>query len=529
MFYGLPGPYNPFPSHRYLDYIFDFFEIQPKLIPTHNRKVRMLPKSRKLLVSWAVVAKCLHFSETVAEQEIVLQSQGQKKGNYLIKYAKTLYAQQPRWLQREFPLSKRLEDFPMDELEFKNGSRLIGIPEGADAARSYHPSIHVMDEAAFQPEGADAYDVALAGAQFVIVVSSAYPGWFQTLAGEDRLPRSAKQLSKGVYFTENPKALPVMWVHYTAHPDRDKQWEKDEKANYQSDAAWKREQEIDFTALGGERVLGERLEARWDDIVISDSDWRPHSTWLYDAGLDYGKTHMTAFEVFATDFDGVDYAVMEHYQNGLTPQQHAEVIRGLHLPCAGQPNARDRISATWSDPALFPESISGGSDSKFSSYQDLFEKHGSIKMQKGLRGLDLKFVDLLLDLWPADPSKPVRFKIWCPIPVTRKTPGTYTHGCPNLLWEILNLRRRDASAQVQEKSGPPESLVDKDNDAWDAAKYRFTSRQIELPKHDPEQEWERTKERILLRNPHADLNNLYWARQQWEDRRAEAERVPTYR
>jgi hypothetical protein len=70
------------------------------------------------------------------------------------------------------------------KLEFVNGSRIIGIPEGADQIRSYHPWGLLMDEAAFQPEAGDAYGAAVPVCQKIIVVSSAGPGWFADFAQE---------------------------------------------------------------------------------------------------------------------------------------------------------------------------------------------------------------------------------------------------------------------------------------------------------------------------------------------------------
>ena len=62
------------------------------------------------------------------------------------------------------------------KLEFANGSRIVGIPEGADQIRSFHPWGLLMDEAAFQPEAGEAYDAAVPVCQKIIVVSSAGPG-----------------------------------------------------------------------------------------------------------------------------------------------------------------------------------------------------------------------------------------------------------------------------------------------------------------------------------------------------------------
>jgi hypothetical protein len=106
------------------------------------------------------------------------QSQKEDKAAELVDYAKTLYALQDDVLKRQFPLAKPLKEQASLRLEFANGSRIIGIPEGADQIRSYHPWGLLMDEAAFQPEAGEAYDAAVPVCKKIIVVSSAGPGWF---------------------------------------------------------------------------------------------------------------------------------------------------------------------------------------------------------------------------------------------------------------------------------------------------------------------------------------------------------------
>lgn len=93
-------------------------------------------------------------------------------------YAKTLYDRQDPELQEAFPLKKELKNMADGELLFANGSRIIGIPGGADQIRSYHPWGWFMDEAAFMPEAADSYNNALPVCEKIVVLSSAGPGWF---------------------------------------------------------------------------------------------------------------------------------------------------------------------------------------------------------------------------------------------------------------------------------------------------------------------------------------------------------------
>jgi hypothetical protein len=163
------SPYRPFPNKPYF---------APVIETIQNEPVLFIEKSRDMMISWLCVGYFTHAAMTVDEREVLFQSQKEDKAAELIDYAKTLYEQQHEQLKRRFPLSKPLKEQSALKLEFANGSRIIGIPEGADQIRSFHPWGLLMDEAAFQPEAGEAYDAAVPVCQKIIVVSSAGPGWF---------------------------------------------------------------------------------------------------------------------------------------------------------------------------------------------------------------------------------------------------------------------------------------------------------------------------------------------------------------
>jgi hypothetical protein len=50
------------------------------------------------------------------------------EGKQLVKYAKTLYENQPSWLKEAFPLSKPLPEL---SLEFAHGGKIVGVTLGA--------------------------------------------------------------------------------------------------------------------------------------------------------------------------------------------------------------------------------------------------------------------------------------------------------------------------------------------------------------------------------------------------------------
>ncbi len=163
------SPYRPFPDKPYFALVIETIQNEPVLF---------IEKSRDMMISWLCVGYFTDAAMTNDEREVLFQSQKEDKAAELIDYAKTLYEQQHEQLKRRFPLAKPLKEQSALKLEFANGSRIIGIPEGADQIRSYHPWGLLMDEAAFQPEAGEAYDAAVPVCQKIIVVSSAGPGWF---------------------------------------------------------------------------------------------------------------------------------------------------------------------------------------------------------------------------------------------------------------------------------------------------------------------------------------------------------------
>jgi hypothetical protein len=166
---GEDSPYRPFPDKPYFPPLIEQFQSEP---------VVFIEKSRDMMLSGLGVGYFTHTAMTNDQREVLFQSQKEDKAAELVDYAKTLYTQQDEALKQRFPLARRLKEQASLKLEFANGSRIIGIPEGADQIRSYHPWGLLMDEAAFQPEAGEAYDAAVPVCQKIIVVSSAGPGWF---------------------------------------------------------------------------------------------------------------------------------------------------------------------------------------------------------------------------------------------------------------------------------------------------------------------------------------------------------------
>ena len=67
---------------------------------------------------------------------------------------------------------------PATMISWANGSTLRGIPQGADQIRMFHPTLYLVDEAAFIDDFEQSYGAAEAVASQIIAISSAAPSYF---------------------------------------------------------------------------------------------------------------------------------------------------------------------------------------------------------------------------------------------------------------------------------------------------------------------------------------------------------------
>ncbi len=155
----------PFPQKSYFVPLFEAF-----------RKYNLLfiPKTREMLSSWCLMCYATHRAQYSAS-EVIVQTAKEDKARRLVEYAAILYRNQPPWLQKRHSLKR---DATALSIEWAAGGRLYGIPGGEDQIRMYHPTIYIMDEAAFMPDAEACYNAVLPVAKQIIACSSAGPGWF---------------------------------------------------------------------------------------------------------------------------------------------------------------------------------------------------------------------------------------------------------------------------------------------------------------------------------------------------------------
>ena len=163
----------PFPRKSYFPYVVGAF-LQPVVQPSPQAHVLFLPKSREMMVSWVSCGFIAWLCQFQPNTFFLIQSAKEDKAGELVRYVHTLWEEQEPWQKERHPLAYST----FLEMGWKNGSRVLGVAQGQDQARTYHPWGVFVDEAAFLPGFQQALESARPVAKFVLAVSTGAPGFF---------------------------------------------------------------------------------------------------------------------------------------------------------------------------------------------------------------------------------------------------------------------------------------------------------------------------------------------------------------
>ena len=160
---------------------------------------------------------------------------------------------------------------------------------------------------------------------------------------------------KGITEYQNEKnGFYVIQLHYSCDPERDpdtpegKAWIAREKQKYDTEADWRKEQEIDWGALSGELVyptFGEH------NII---EPFEPPKHWTRYRCIDPGLRVPCAVLWCAVDPEGNHYYYLEHYVKEKTIDWHCKRIKEYEL--WDIPEQKENIHKKLIDPASFARS-----------------------------------------------------------------------------------------------------------------------------------------------------------------------------
>ena len=247
----------------------------------------------------------------------------------------------------------------------------------------------------------------------------------------------------GLTIKRNPKnKFVVATLYYFADPDkRSPEWEAEARTGM-SEAQFRKEFLIDYTALFGEKAFPEIIVNK-ENIVIPKFEIRKdQDCW---GGFDYGSKNPAAFVVF-TIVDGVTVALWELYE----PCQNIQVYAQKMRDCPYWDNIR-YIAA---DPSIWfnNQQLREGNITSIYHY---FTESGIYNFIKGNTD-EAAWVAKVRQHWAAEPT----FKI--------------VESCPNLIDEFQSIVY-SAPLVKQNTTIPRDALADYNNHALDATKYFMNS------------------------------------------------------
>ena len=275
---------------------------------------------------------------------------------------------------------------------------------------------------------------------------------------------------KGIRTWTSKAGFCCISLHYTADPNKDpstpkgKEWLENELKGVPGgmrSATWQREYEISFDAQGGELVFPE-IGAFKDKIVVRP--FEVPESWTLFAGFDYGHRNPSSFHVYALDYDAGLWAIWEYYRSGEGYREIARAIRNCEY--------YDRLAcAPVADPSIW--AVTQNTENEVKSLAQLFaeieEKYdgngelieGPVIFTPGRKGGDVTVAEKIQnDYWANLSEQEPRFKIFAT--------------CPMLAWELERLRYAEWSGTLAALRNKRESIVDRDNHAWDDLKMLIT-------------------------------------------------------
>lgn len=297
----------------------------------------------------------------------------------------------------------------------------------------------------------------------------------ELLAATKMIPaQTSLDVMQGVKVRRTAGGIPVLRLHYEAHPERsDPEWKAVERRKYTSQASWNREQEIQDDSGGGELVFAETLVKYWSKIVIADPLWVPDPKWRVEGGFDHGRTNETAMERCYIDYKGTIIFAGEYYVAGKEIWEHAPVIKTMA-------DIR-KVSVCYADPTIFDMTLQqsqrpGQAVERARSFNELYVEQGiELFSPFAMDRSDVSFAGRLMAHWANLDVREPSVKIVCRNFSERPQHGLHNWDCPNLLWELMRRRRVKLTAQQLLSRNLSEALVDRENHANDAAKYILMS------------------------------------------------------
>lgn len=145
-----------------------------------REKLLAIPKSRRMMLTWIMLALHLHLALFNPNAAIFVQSKKSEDSYYLLGDNRLmfLYRSLPKWM---FEYGLPTVSTKQGYLNFSNGAMIKGIAQGPDQLRQYTATAIMCDECAFWEQAETTWRAirpVLQGGGRATLISSAGPGFF---------------------------------------------------------------------------------------------------------------------------------------------------------------------------------------------------------------------------------------------------------------------------------------------------------------------------------------------------------------
>lgn len=476
------NPDKPFPQVPYLRWLDDFLLTE---------RTVLIPKSRRVLVTWRVAAFCLWACLFQKARNIAYLNEDQDKANQMILMTKQLYESLPQWIKDRAPMKWKTEalSFPASR------SNITALEQGPDVGRMHAFSIIWIDEAQDQRHPAAMYQSISATTKGrtldisgqIFYTGTAKQGWWQ-LACHDQLTteRPRPPAWKRQLVTDwappdigapnrdpnRPWGFEVarltesghlrIFIHYTADPEkRSVEWHEATHRGV-SDEDWDQEYEGNWNAKAGKPAIP-HFRLRRHEIVVPAFTPPPH--WPRFSSADYGATNPYSWHNHAIDPQTLKGYTYWEYFNIAALGVHLQAIKAH----PDFPFLQMRIldGACWdSSQQASDTSLEGMTNHSIKTIAQLHHEAGVLVIPAPRNLRDHMKIALVERVWPKIiPGQPVEQIRW-----------HVMDNCPNLLRECEGQVWSKLSYAQKQKKNDPEQLVDRDNHAFDEWCYMLALR-----------------------------------------------------
>ena len=168
------GKIKRFPDKEYLRIVCEVWQ---------RENLLAIPKSRRMLLTWVMLALHLWAALFRPRSAIFIQSKKEGDSAYLIGPERLLFMYRHLPEGYKWPKITTIKGAP-PLIRFDNGSQIFGIGQGPDQLRQYTASYIMADECAFWEQARQTYGAlkpTLQGGGKIVLISSANAGFFAEL------------------------------------------------------------------------------------------------------------------------------------------------------------------------------------------------------------------------------------------------------------------------------------------------------------------------------------------------------------